>query len=125
MPPAILCGSFCFDSGDDAPYTAACCSMFTNMIETVGGKNIFDDVDGRWETVSWEEVIDRDPELIALTEADWSTSQEKMDLLLNNPSLADITAVKDERFVVVQFSALVPGIRNATAIRELAEALSQ
>lgn len=70
-------------------------------------------------------MIDRDPELIVLTEADWSTSQEKMDLLLNNPSLADITAVKDERFMVVQFSALVPGIRNATAIRELAEALSQ
>ena len=57
---------FLFDSGDDAPYTAVCCSMFTNMIETAGGENIFDDVDGRWKTVSWEEVIDRDPELIVL-----------------------------------------------------------
>ena len=116
---------FMFDSGDDAPYTAACCSMFTNMIESAGGKNIFDDVQGRWKTVSWEEVIDRDPQVIALTEADWSTSQEKMDLLMNNPALADISAVKDNRFVVLQFSSLVPGIRNATAIRELAEALGQ
>ena len=116
---------FMFDSGDDAPYTAVCCSMFTNMIETAGGKNIFDEVDGRWKTVSWEEVIDRDPELIVLTEADWSTSQEKIDLLLGNPALADITAVKEQRFVVLQFSSLVPGIRNATAIAELAEAVSQ
>ena len=115
---------FMFDSGDEAPYTAACCSMFTNMIETVGGKNIFDDVDGRWKTVSWEEVIDRDPEVIALTEADWSNSQEKIDLLLNDPALADITAVKEQRFVVLRFSSLVPGIRNATAIKYLAEALS-
>ena len=115
---------FMFDSGDDAPITAACCSMFTNMIETAGGKNIFDDVEGRWKTVSWEEVIDRDPELIALTEADWSTSQEKIDLLLNDPALADITAVKGKRFVALKFSSLVPGIRNATAIKELAEALS-
>ena len=116
---------FLFDSGDDAPFTATCCSMFTNMIETAGGKNIFDDVDGRWKTVSWEEVIDRDPELIVLTEADWSTSQEKIDLLLSDPSLADITAVREQRFVVLQFSSLVPGIRNATAIAELAEAVGQ
>ena len=116
---------FMFDSGDDSPFTAVCCSMFTNMIETAGGENIFDDVDGRWKTVSWEEVIDRDPELIVLTEADWSTSQEKIDLLLGNPALADITAVKEQRFVVLQFSSLVPGIRNATAIAELAEAVGQ
>ena len=116
---------FMFDSGDDAPFTATCCSMFTNMIESAGGKNIFDDVEGRWKTVSWEEVIDRDPQLIALTEADWSTSQEKLDLLQSNPALADITAVRENRFVVLQFSSLVPGIRNATAIRELAEALGQ
>ena len=116
---------FLFDSGDDAPYTATCCSMFTNLVETAGGENIFDEVEGRWTTVSWEEVIDRDPQMIALTEADWSTSQEKMDLLLNNPALADITAVKEERFVVLKFSSLVPGIRNSTAITELARALGQ
>ena len=128
-PPADGTGDtlrvFLFDSGDDAPFTAACCSMFTNMIETAGGENIFDDVDGRWKTVNWEEVIDRDPELIVLTEADWSTSQEKIDLLLGDSSLADITAVKEQRFVVLQFSSLVPGIRNAAAIAELAEAVGQ
>ena len=116
---------FMFDSGDDAPYTAVCCSMFTNMIETAGAENIFDDVDGRWKTVSWEEVIDRDPELIVLTEAGWSTSQEKIDLLLGDPALADITAVKEQRFVVLRFSSLVPGIRNATAITQLADAIGQ
>ena len=116
---------FLFDSGDEAPYTATCCSMFTNLIETAGGKNIFDEVDGRWKSVNWEEVIDRDPQLIALTEADWSTSQEKIDLLLNTPALADITAVKEERFVILKFSSLVPGIRNSTAITELALALGQ
>ena len=116
---------FLFDSGDDAPYTAVCCSMFTNMIETAGAENIFDDVEGRWKTVSWEEVIDRDPELIVLTEADWSTSQEKIDLLTGDPALADITAVKEQRFLILQFSSLVPGIRNATAIAELSEVVGQ
>ena len=114
---------FMYDSGDDAPYSATCCSMFSNLIETVGGENIFDDVNGRWTTVSWEEVIQRDPEVIVLTEAVWSTSQEKIDLLLSNPAYADITAVKNQRFVSLKFSSLVPGIRNATAIRELAKGI--
>jgi len=114
---------FMYDSGDDAPFAATCCSMFSNLIETVGGENIFDDVNSRWSTVSWEEVIQRDPEVIVLTEAVWSTSQQKIDLLLSNPAYADITAVKDRRFVSLQFSSMVPGIRNATAIRELAEGI--
>jgi iron complex transport system substrate-binding protein len=114
---------FMYDSGDDAPFAATCCSMFSNLIATVGGENIFGDVNGRWGTVSWEEVIQRDPEVIVLTEAVWSTSQEKIALLLSNPAYADITAVKNRRFVVLQFSSLVPGIRNATAIRELAEGI--
>ena len=115
--------TFMYDSGDDAPFTAFCCSMFSSLIQVVGVKNIFDDVDGRWGTVSWEEVIQRDPEVIVLTEAVWSTSREKIDLLINNPAYADITAVKERRFVVLQFSSLVPGIRNATAIKQLAEGI--
>ena len=70
-------------------------------------------------------MIDRDPELIVLTEADWSTSQEKIDLLSSDPPLADVTAVKEQRFAILKFSSLVPGIRNATAIKELAEAASR
>ncbi len=114
---------FIYDSGDDAPYTASCCSMFTTLIETVGGVNIFADVNGRWSTVNWEEVIARDPEVIVLTEAVWSTSQEKIDLLLSNPAYTDITAVKEQRFVVLQFTSLVPGVRNPAAIRKLAEGI--
>ena len=114
---------FLYDSGDAAPYTSVCCSMFTALAESVGGKNIFDDVGGRWSTVNWEEVIARDPEVIVLTDAVWSSSQEKKDLLLNTAAYADITAVKNQRFVVLNFTSLVPGIRNPGAIRQLAESI--
>jgi len=115
--------AFLYDSGDDAPYTSVCCSMFTNLIELASAKNIFDDVDGRWATVNWEEVIERDPEVIVLIEAVWSTAQEKMDFLTTNEALADITAVKEQRFVTINFSSIVPGIRNPEAIRTLAEGI--
>ena len=112
---------FLYDSGEDAPFTSTCCSMFTTLVETVGGKNIFDDVSGRWKAVNWEEIIERDPEVIVLTDAVWSSAQEKTDLLLGTAAYADITAVKNQRFVILQFSSLVPGIRNPNAIRQLAE----
>ena len=114
---------FLYDSGDDAPYTSVCCSMFSSLVQTVGGQNIFNDVSGRWKTVNWEEVIVRDPEVIVLTEAVWSTSKEKRDFLLSNSALADITAVKNQRFVVLQFSSLIPSIRNPGAIKQLAEGI--
>ena len=112
---------FLYDSGDDAPFTSVCCSMFTALSELAGADNIFDDVPGRWKTVNWEEVIARDPEVIVLTDAVWSSAQEKLDLLNNTAAFADITAVKNQRFVVLKFSSLVPGIRNPGAARSLAE----
>ena len=115
--------AFLYDSGDDAPFTSVCCSMFTNLIELAVAKNIFDDVGGRWATVNWEEVIERDPEVIVLIEAVWSTAQEKMDFLTTNEALADITAVKEQRFVTINFSSMMPGIRNPEAVRTLAEGI--
>ena len=95
--------------------------MITPLIKHAGGKNIFEDVPGRWETVSWEEVIARDPEVIILTDAVWSTADEKIEVMLNTPALSDITAIKEQRFLELKFSSMVPSIRNQTAIREIAK----
>ena len=114
---------FMYDSGEDAPFTSVCCSMFSHLVHIVGGENIFGDVEGRWATVNWEEVIGRDPEVIVLTEAGWSTAQEKIDFLTSNAALNDITAVKEGRYVALDFSSLVPSIRSASAIRTLAEGI--
>lgn len=113
--------AFLYDSGDDAPYTSLCCGMITPLIESAGGNNVFDDVEGRWQYVSWEEVIARDPEVIVLTDAVWSTADEKIELLSNDPVLAEIAAVKNGRYVKLQFSSMVPSIRNQTAVEELAK----
>ncbi len=114
---------FLYDSDEDAPYTSVCCAMFTDLIESVEAKNIFDDVDGTWATVNWEEVIERDPQVIILTEAVWSTAQEKLDFINTSEALSNVTAVKNQRFVTINFSSLTPGIRNPEAIRTLAEGI--
>ncbi len=113
--------AFLYDSGDDQPHTSVCCAMFNHLVESAGAANIFDDVPGRWSFVTWEEVIARDPEVIVLTDAVWSTAQDKMDLLLNTPAYSSIAAVKNRNFVTLKFSSLVPGIRNPDALQTLAQ----
>ena len=114
---------FMFDSGDDAPYTAACCGMVNALIQSAGGENIFGDVEGRWTEVSWEEVLDMDPDVIILTDAVWSTAEEKIELMNNSPVLSEMSAVINNRFIILKFSSLVPGIRIPRAIEEIAEVL--
>lgn len=114
---------FWFDSGDDEPFVGACCGTPNMIIEAVGAENIFVDAEGNWATVSWEEVIARDPEAIVIIEADWSPAQDKIELLLNNPAYASIAAVQNERFITIPFSATTLGVRNVDAVVDLAQGL--
>lgn len=114
---------FWFDSGDDQPFVGAGSGVPNLLIELAGGKNIFGDVEGSWATVSWEEVIARDADAIVVIEADWSTAQEKIDLLTNTPTYADIKAVQAEHFIIIPFSNTTAGVRNATTVRMVAKGL--
>lgn len=114
---------FWYDSGTDDAFAGACCGTPNEIIRQVGAKNIFADAEGNWATVSWEEVIDRDPEAIVIIEADWSPATEKIELLTTNPTYASIKAVQDERFIVVPFSTTTLGIRNVDAVEAVAKGL--
>ncbi len=47
----------------DTPFTAGFYAMPTALIEASGGINIMNDFKKSWGTVTWEEVIDRNPEV--------------------------------------------------------------
>ncbi len=111
-----------YDSGEDKAFTAACCGSANLVVEAAGGINLFNDLEGNYKSASWEAVVERDPEVIVLIEAGWSTSAEKEQILLTNKALADITAVKNKRFVIVPFSSTSPGVRVPTLITTLAKA---
>lgn len=115
---------FWYDS-EDPPYTAACCGIPNYIIEQVGGENIFKDVktSDAWVHVNWEDVIDRNPEVIVLIDADWTKAEEKQQLLQSNPAYATIEAVQQQQFVTLGFSYSTPGIRNVDGIERLAKAL--
>jgi iron complex transport system substrate-binding protein len=68
-------------------------------------------------------VIDRNPEVIVLIDANWTKAVEKQQLLQSNPAYATIEAVQQQQFVTLGFSYSTPGIRNVDGIERLAKAL--
>lgn len=113
---------FVYDSGEDTPFTSGRFAIPTAMIEAAGGRNIMDDVESSWTRVAWEPVVERNPEVVIIVNYGEVTAEQKMDFMRSNPAFAEIDAVKNDRFVVLEYVEATPGPRNIRAIRALAEA---
>ncbi|WP_240688910.1 ABC transporter substrate-binding protein [Ammoniphilus sp. YIM 78166] len=112
---------FAFDSGDQAAFTAGQ-SLSSQLIEFAGGKNIFDDIAKSWAEVSWEEVVNRDPEVILIYDYDQPSTEEKIQFLKNHSALQNVTAIQNDHFVVLKLSDVFEGVRNTRAVQTMAKA---
>ncbi|MCA1440299.1 ABC transporter substrate-binding protein [Ensifer sp. IC4062] len=111
---------FVYDSGEEKPFTSGRYGIPTAMIEAAGGINIMDDVEKNWTEISWEPVIDRNPEVVVIVNYGEVTADEKIAFMKNNPAFKNVDAVKNDRFVVLEYVEATPGPRNIKAIRRLA-----
>lgn len=69
-----------YDSGEKEVFTAA--QNFMNELVTVaGGQNIFGDVASGWTTVSKEDAVERNPEVIVVIDYGATTAEEKINFL--------------------------------------------
>lgn len=113
---------FVYDSGEDVPFTAGQYAMPNALIEAAGGTNIMNDLDKSWATVGWEAVVDRNPEIVVIVNYGEVTADQKIEFLMSNPAFADIDAVRNKRFVVLEYVEATPGPRNIEAVKTLAAA---
>ena len=93
--------------------------MPTALIEAAGGKNIMDNFKKSWGTVTWEEVIDKNPEVIVIVNYGNVTAEQKRAFMMTNPAFKNIDAVKNDRFVTLEYVEATPGPRNIKAIKKL------
>jgi iron complex transport system substrate-binding protein len=115
--------AFIYDSGDETPFSIGCCGGPGVLVETVGLVNIADDLEGRWVDLSWERVVQDNPDLIVLIEADWSSAAEKRAYMEADPVLSELDAVREGRFVTVPFSQTVLGMQFVDGLDNLSAQL--
>lgn len=113
---------FWWDMGTEQPTAGACCGGPGMIMSALGLENIFSDVEGSWAEVSWEAVIERDPDLVVL--ADTSEGWEKKTQYVErDETLSQLSAFVEDRVVRLPFSQTTPGLQSIDGIRTISKAL--
>ena len=110
-----------YDSGSSGVFTCAGNNFESLLIERADGKNIFGDLGGKqWVTVSYEEVLERDPQVIVIHDYDSPSVEAKIAEIKANSALSQLDCVKKERFVTIALESVLPGSRMAYAVERFA-----
>lgn len=112
---------FAYDSGEDAPFTA-CQGMPGDIIKLAGGISIFDDIEAGWATPSWEEVVERDPDVILILDYTGDISEKKT-FLETNEFTKDLRAVKEGKIYSACCSDMQGSAGSANTVKEIAKQL--
>jgi iron complex transport system substrate-binding protein len=90
-PVVLVCGS-------GGVYTAATADMFQHqMVETAGGINAGQELQGQWANISAEDIILMDPDYIFLGS---SFGVDDVESVLADPALQTVTAVKNKEVYI-------------------------
>lgn len=110
---------FAYDSGDSSAFTSGGNGIGNEIVSLAGGTNVFADLKDTFGDVSWEKVIERRPEVVLIYDYGGTTVEAKKQRLLNDPALAQVPAIRNQRFVVLPLSSAVLGVRVADAVESL------
>lgn len=111
-----------YDSGNDGVFTCSGTNFESLLMELAGGKNIFADLgEKQWVTVSYEEVLARNPDVILIHDYDSPSVEAKIQEIKTNPTLSKLDCVKNERFATITLESVLPGNRMAYAVERLVE----
>lgn len=112
---------FVYDSGEDAPFTA-CQGIPGEIIKLAGGISIFDDIEKGWATPSWEEVVERDPDVILILDYAGET-EDKVDFLKNNEFTKNLRAVKEGKIYSANCADMQGSAGSAGTVEIIAKQL--
>lgn len=103
---------FVYDSGWVRPYTIGSYAVLSDAIRLAGGHNQFSHLKQSWPQVTWDKVADANPELILIVDYGFGDGYRKRQQLLNRTELQGTTAIEQEQFFILPYSAAVSGVRS-------------
>ena len=111
---------FDYDSGQAAPFTGAGLAIPTALLTLAGGTNIFAGLKQSFTSVSWEQVVSKDPQCIIINDYGTPTAAQKEKFLATSPITRNLTAVKNRCYLPLSYDEITPGPRNALAVTAIA-----
>ncbi|MFE1173946.1 ABC transporter substrate-binding protein [Streptomyces sp. NPDC058773] len=122
---------FDYDAGTKQP-VAVCRKQVANaVIGQAGARNVFEDCDGDFKPVSWEDVVAKNPDWIQLAvrnrggaKANAKAFDEAAAFLKGFPATKGLAAVRNEKFLRIGSErTTIAGVGNADAVEEIAHTL--
>jgi iron complex transport system substrate-binding protein len=111
-------------SAPDKPFAAGPNGFYGQLIDLAGGANIFGDLPGDVGQVGAESIIERDPEVIVLTDADLPFNPQSPEMVAARPGWDSVTAVQNGAIYPVQAELVsTPGPRLIQGLEALAALL--
>lgn len=89
------------------------------LIADAGGVNIMDYLEKSWAEIAWEPVVERNPQVVVMVNYGDVTAEQKIAFMRNTSALAGIDAVKNDRFVVLDYVEATLGPHNIQALQKL------
>jgi len=111
-------------SEPDKPFVAGPNGFYGQLVDLAGGTNVFGDLPGDVAQVSAESVVERDPEVIILTDADLPFNPQTPELVSARPGWDGIAAVQSGAIYAVPGTLYsTPGPRLIEGLEHLATLL--
>lgn len=122
---------FEYDEGTQTPYAPGNRQAINAVITLAGARSIFADLNEAYQKTSWEQIADRNPDVILLIiydkgskKANQQAFDKAEDFVRSFAPLASVTAVKKGRFArLVYEEGSNGGVRNSQAVADLAHQL--
>ena len=110
-----------------APVVAGEAGLPQTMTELAGAENAFDDLDAQWTETSWDQISQRDPDVLVLADLsrglDGDSARDKIEALRADPVTAQLAAVRQDRMIEIPATEMDPSVRSINALATLSEAL--
>jgi iron complex transport system substrate-binding protein len=111
-------------SEPDKPFVAGPNGFYGQLVDLAGGTNIFGDLTGDVAQVGAESIVERDPEVIILTDADVPFNPQTPAMVAARPGWDGITAVQNGAIYAVPGTLYsTPGPRLIDGLEHLANLL--
>lgn len=116
-----------YSTVNGAPVVAGGTGLPQTLTELAGATNAFADLDAQWTETSWDQIAQRDPDVLVLADLsrglDGDSAEDKTAMLRADPVTAGLAAVRADRLVAVPATEMDPSVRSIDALATLSEAL--